>query len=84
MDNKSSADISVEIDQVEQELLDAEKNRDTLDEAITQKRRDIDLLRVSIRDLENSLIKAKCLVREKRHEKELLSREFWRARNSGL
>jgi hypothetical protein len=68
----------------EKEVLKAEGNRDTTELEIILLRREADELRIKIKDLETVLIKAKCLVRERKAEKAELDREFWRARNSGL
>jgi len=77
---KTAEELSLEIDEEEKKLLIAEENRDKIEEEITSKRRETDLIRVSLRDLENTLIKSKCLVREHRHNLEQKKREFWRVR----
>jgi hypothetical protein len=77
---KTPDEIGLEIDALHKELLKAEEERDLIEESITNKRRETDLIRVSLRDLENSLIKAKCLVREHKFNLEQKKREFWRVK----
>jgi hypothetical protein len=77
---RTPEEISLEIDEEEKKLLIAEEERDKIECEITDKRRAMDMLRVSVRDYENILIKAKCLVREHRHNLEQKKREFWRVR----
>ena len=65
----------------EKELLALENDRDTIETAINNYRRNIDELRIKIRDEENALIKAKCLVREKKSQVDELTRAFWRTKD---
>jgi len=66
----------------EKELLSTENDRDTIETEINLFRRQIDELRIKIRDKDNALIKAKCLVREKKAEVEELTRAFWRVKDN--
>jgi hypothetical protein len=84
MTEKSSAELSIEIDHLETELIKSEEERDRVEIEITNRRRVIDEKRIEIRELENTLIKAKALTREHRFNLEQKKREFWRVRQSGL
>jgi predicted nucleic acid-binding Zn-ribbon protein len=81
---KSSAEISQEITDKEREINEASKNRDEVKLAINAKRRTIHKTQMEIKDLEDSLIKSECIVRERKTEHSILKDLFWRVKSSGL
>lgn len=81
---RTSFDIDKERSECDLEVLTAEKERDIIEVEIINRRRDIDNLRINLRDLDTSLLKAKAVVRELKAKKSQLDREFWSARHSGL
>jgi hypothetical protein len=82
--NKSSAEISQLISDKEQEINSASKDRDVIRLEINLKRREIHGKQIEIKQLEDALIKAEAIVREKKTEHSILKDAFWTARNSGL
>jgi hypothetical protein len=82
--DKSSAEISIQISEQEQLVNDRSKNRDIVKLEINSKRRDIHKTQIAIKDLEDKLIQAECLVREAKTELSILKDLFWRVKNSGL
>lgn len=81
---KSSSQISQDIANKETEINLASKDRDTVKLEINSFRREIHKLQIKIKELEDSLIKSECIVREKKTEHSILKDAFWSARNSGL
>ena len=81
---KSSAEIGQEIADKEQEINQSSSNRDKVKYAINRRRRWIHVLQIKIKELEDSLIKSECIVREKKTEHSILKDAFWRAKDAGL
>jgi len=81
---KSSSQISQDIANKETEINLASKDKDTVKLEINSFRREIHKLQIKIKELEDSLIKSECIVREKKTEHSILKDAFWSARNSGL
>jgi septal ring factor EnvC (AmiA/AmiB activator) len=82
--DKSSSQISQDIANKETEINLASKDRDTVKLEINYFRREIHKLQIKIKELEDSLIKSECVVREKKTEHSILKDAFWTARNSGI
>jgi septal ring factor EnvC (AmiA/AmiB activator) len=81
---KSSSQISQEIANKETEINLASKDRDTVKLEINSFRREIHKIQIKIKELEDSLIKSECVVRERKTEHSILKDAFWSARNSGI
>jgi uncharacterized coiled-coil DUF342 family protein len=81
---KSSAEISQEVSNQENVINDYSKARDQIKIAINSLRREIHQKQIEIKNLEDNLIKAECLVREAKTQHSILKDEFWRAKESGL
>jgi chromosome segregation ATPase len=79
---RSIDEIDLERSKNAQELLAAEKDRDAIETEIISRRRQIDTLRIELRDFETALIKAKCVIREKKARGSELDREFWSTKNN--
>jgi len=84
MSERTSFDIDKERSECDLELLSAEKARDVIETEIINRRREIDNLRIALRDLDTSLLKSKCVVRELKAKKAQLDRDFWSCRHSGI
>jgi hypothetical protein len=84
LSERTSYDIDKERSQCDLDVLAAESNRDKVEAEIINRRREIDNLRIALRDLDTALLKSKCVVRELKAKKAELDRAFWSARHSGL
>lgn len=81
---KSSAEIGNLIAEKEKEINTFSKSRDEVKLSINALRREIHQKQIEIKNLEDSLIKAECCVREAKTEHSILKDAFWNARNSGI
>lgn len=80
---KSAHEIGLEIDELDKQINEACRNRDAVRVEIIHKRRDISNIRLDISKLEESLIKAECVVREMKTKRTALNEEFWNAKDLG-
>lgn len=78
--NKTTDELAQMLGDWEGKILKAEDNRDIIEQEINHLRRIIDETKIKIRDLESGLIKAKCVVRERRKEHKDIDRAFWKTR----
>jgi uncharacterized coiled-coil DUF342 family protein len=81
---KSSAEIAQDIANNEQAINKAADNRDTVKMEINRLRREIHAKQIQIKNLEDSLIKAECVVRELKTNHNILKDAFWRAKDEGI
>ena len=81
---KSSAEISNEIAEKENELADILTNQQSIEQEILILQRDILELQRKKKDLEISNSKARHLVKKCTIEISLLKNKFWQVKNSGL
>jgi len=81
---KSSAEISVEIDELEKELSKALKNLEIVENQEIELSKEILKRRLEKKDIEVAVSKAKYVVRELHLRISQAKKAFWSAKNSGL
>lgn len=82
--NKSSHEISLEMDEVEKQIREAENNLYVVEQEKLQLDKEVIVLQGKRKDYQISIDKAKHNIRELKSKFKELERAFWRARTSGL
>lgn len=82
--SKSSHEISLEIDEVEKQIREAENNLYVVEQEKLQLDKEIIVSQGKKKDYQISIDKAKHNIRELKSKFKELERAFWRARTSGL